>query len=82
MRPFASPIRKTLLLEFRNQLANLSWHRHNLIRSDAEGKLPAPHAARRGCLHQLGIAPRFIGAGEEPEAFSIFEKERFVSEVL
>jgi fused signal recognition particle receptor len=31
---------------------------------------------------QLGIAPRFIGTGEEPEAFSIFEKERFVSEVL
>ena len=31
---------------------------------------------------QLGIVPRFIGTGEEPEAFSIFEKERFVSEVL
>lgn len=31
---------------------------------------------------QLGIAPRFIGTGEEPEAFSIFEKDRFVSEVL
>jgi fused signal recognition particle receptor len=31
---------------------------------------------------QLGIAPRFIGTGEEPEAFAIFEKERFVSEVL
>jgi len=31
---------------------------------------------------QLGIAPRFIGTGEEPEAFSIFEKNRFVSEVL
>lgn len=31
---------------------------------------------------QLGIAPRFIGTGEEPEAFSIFEKGRFVSEVL
>jgi fused signal recognition particle receptor len=31
---------------------------------------------------QLGVAPRFIGTGEEPEAFSIFEKERFVTEVL
>ena len=31
---------------------------------------------------QLGIVPRFIGTGEEPEEFSIFEKERFVSEVL
>lgn len=31
---------------------------------------------------QLGIAPRFIGTGEEPEAFSIFEKDRFVTEVL
>jgi fused signal recognition particle receptor len=31
---------------------------------------------------QIGIAPRFIGTGEEPEAFSIFEKERFVAEVL
>jgi fused signal recognition particle receptor len=31
---------------------------------------------------QLGVAPRFIGTGEEPEAFSIFEKERFVAEVL
>jgi len=31
---------------------------------------------------QLKIAPRFIGTGEEPGAFSIFEKERFVGEVL
>ncbi len=31
---------------------------------------------------QLKVAPRFIGTGEEPEAFSIFEKERFVAEVL
>ncbi len=31
---------------------------------------------------QLGIVPRFIGTGEEPEAFSVFEKDRFVSEVL
>ena len=31
---------------------------------------------------QLKIAPRFIGTGEEPEAFSIFEKDRFVGEVL
>jgi len=31
---------------------------------------------------QLKIAPRFIGTGEEPEEFSIFEKERFVGEVL
>jgi fused signal recognition particle receptor len=31
---------------------------------------------------KLGIAPRFIGTGEEPEAFAMFEKERFVSEVL
>jgi len=25
---------------------------------------------------------RFIGTGEEPETYSIFEKEHFVSEVL
>lgn len=31
---------------------------------------------------QLGIAPRFIGTGEEPEAFAIFEKASFVREVL
>jgi len=31
---------------------------------------------------QLGIVPRFIGTGEEPEKFSVFEKDRFVSEVL
>ncbi len=31
---------------------------------------------------QLGIPPRFIGTGEEPEAFSIFEKSSFVREVL
>ena len=31
---------------------------------------------------QLGIPPRFLGTGEEPEAFSIFEKENFVAEIL
>ena len=31
---------------------------------------------------QLGIPPRFIGTGEEPEAFAIFEKSSFVQEVL
>ena len=31
---------------------------------------------------QLGIPPRFLGMGEEPEAFAIFERERFVREVL
>jgi fused signal recognition particle receptor len=31
---------------------------------------------------QLGIPPRFIGTGEEPEAFAIFEKASFVREVL
>ncbi len=31
---------------------------------------------------QLGIAPRFIGTGEEPEAFAIFDRQRFVSEIL
>jgi fused signal recognition particle receptor len=31
---------------------------------------------------QLGIPPRFIGTGEEPQAFAIFQKERFVQEVL
>ncbi|WP_411826626.1 signal recognition particle-docking protein FtsY [Luteolibacter sp. AS25] len=30
----------------------------------------------------LKIAPRFIGTGEEPDKFAIFEKEKFVSEVL
>ena len=32
--------------------------------------------------HQLGIAPRFIGTGEEPTAFSIFQKEPFIREIL
>ncbi len=31
---------------------------------------------------QLGISPRFLGTGEEPESFSIFEKELFVREIL
>jgi fused signal recognition particle receptor len=31
---------------------------------------------------QLGIPPRFIGTGEEPEAFSMFEKDKFVGEIL
>ncbi len=31
---------------------------------------------------QLNIPPRFLGTGEEPEAFSIFEKESFVREIL
>ena len=31
---------------------------------------------------QLNIPPRFLGTGEEPEAFSIFEKESFVAEIL
>jgi len=31
---------------------------------------------------QLGITPRFIGTGEEPDAFAVFEKDKFVSEIL
>jgi len=31
---------------------------------------------------QLGITPRFIGTGEEPGAFALFEKDRFVSDIL
>ncbi len=31
---------------------------------------------------QLGIAPRFLGTGEEPEAFSIFQKDSFIREIL
>lgn len=31
---------------------------------------------------QLGIPPRFIGMGEEPEAFAIFRREPFVQEIL
>jgi fused signal recognition particle receptor len=31
---------------------------------------------------QLGITPRFIGTGEEPDAFALFQKDRFVSEIL
>ena len=31
---------------------------------------------------QLGIPPRFLGTGEEPEAFSIFEKTAFLEEIL
>jgi fused signal recognition particle receptor len=31
---------------------------------------------------QLGIPPRFIGTGEEPEAFAIFRRDPFVQEIL
>ncbi len=31
---------------------------------------------------QLGIPPRFIGTGEEPEQFAIFQKTAFVQEIL
>ncbi len=31
---------------------------------------------------QLGITPRFIGTGEEPNEFAIFEREKFVREIL
>ncbi len=31
---------------------------------------------------QLGIPSRFIGTGEEPEQFSIFNREKFVAEIL
>lgn len=31
---------------------------------------------------QLGIPTRFIGTGEEPEAFAIFRREEFVKEIL
>ncbi|MFT3992591.1 MAG: signal recognition particle-docking protein FtsY [Luteolibacter sp.] len=31
---------------------------------------------------QLGIAPRFLGTGEEPEAFAIFQRDSFVQEIL
>lgn len=31
---------------------------------------------------QLGITPRFLGTGEEPKEFAIFEREKFVREIL
>ncbi len=31
---------------------------------------------------QLGIPPRFLGTGEEPEAFSMFQRETFVKDIL
>jgi fused signal recognition particle receptor len=31
---------------------------------------------------QLGIPPRFIGTGEEPEAFALFNKRNFIDEML
>ncbi|MEO7097748.1 MAG: signal recognition particle-docking protein FtsY [Luteolibacter sp.] len=31
---------------------------------------------------QLGIPPRFLGTGEEPEAFCIFRRDAFVKEIL
>ena len=31
---------------------------------------------------ELGIPPRFIGTGEEPEAFDAFSKTEFVGQVL
>jgi fused signal recognition particle receptor len=32
--------------------------------------------------HQLGIAPRFLGTGEEPGAFSMFQKDTFIRDIL
>ncbi len=32
--------------------------------------------------NQLGIAPRFLGTGEEPTAFSMFQKDSFIREIL
>ena len=32
--------------------------------------------------NQLGIPPRFIGTGEEPEKFAIFRKQAFIREIL
>jgi fused signal recognition particle receptor len=31
---------------------------------------------------QLGIAPRYLGTGEEPEQFALFNKAKFVEEML
>ncbi len=31
---------------------------------------------------ELGITPRFIGTGEEPDAFDMFQRDRFVREIL
>jgi len=31
---------------------------------------------------QLGIAPLFLGTGEEPEAFTIFRKQPFIADIL
>jgi len=31
---------------------------------------------------QLGIPPRFLGTGEEPEAFAMFQRKTFVEEIL
>lgn len=31
---------------------------------------------------QLGIRPRFLGTGEEPDAFALFNREAFVKEIL
>lgn len=32
--------------------------------------------------NQLGISPRFIGTGEEPEQFKLFNKKEFVNDIL
>ena len=31
---------------------------------------------------QLGIPPRFLGTGEEPDAFTLFQREAFIREIL
>jgi fused signal recognition particle receptor len=31
---------------------------------------------------ELGIPPRYLGTGEEPEQFSLFNKQKFVEEML
>ena len=49
-----------------------------LTKMDGSGK----GGIAAGIQKELGIAPRFIGTGEEPEKFARFEKKDFVENIL
>ncbi|MDB4500762.1 signal recognition particle-docking protein FtsY [Akkermansiaceae bacterium] len=49
-----------------------------LTKMDGSGK----GGIAAGIQKELGIAPRFIGTGEEPECFERFEKKNFVENIL
>jgi hypothetical protein len=50
--------------------------------SSTAGRIHSRHNIAVTIHDQLEIPPRFLGTGEEPGQFAIFEKEKFVAEIL